>query len=50
MACSKSSTLTGPEPLPTFKIKLFETLINRFLVVVHLQPSLEFIEKRLTMR
>ena len=48
MTC-KSSTLADPEPLPTFNIKLFETLINRFLVLLHLQLSLGFIEKRLTM-
>ena len=43
----RSSTLTHSKPLPTFKIKLFEALINRFLV--QLQPSLGSIEKHLTM-
>ena len=45
----RSFTLVYSEPLPTFKIKLFETLINRFLVPVHLQLLLEFVEKRLRM-
>ena len=37
-----------PDTLPTYNIKLFETM-NRFLVLLHLQLSLGFIDKRLTM-
>ena len=47
MTC-QSSAITDLEPLQTFGIKLFE-IINRFLVLLHSQLSLGFIEKRLNM-
>ena len=44
----QSSIVTDLEPLQTFGIKIFE-IINRFLVLLHSQLSLGFIEKCLNM-